>query len=51
MKDGGKDFSHLGWEELVERGERDGGDDFPKKGGNLINGCGLCVVLSSVKLW
>jgi hypothetical protein len=32
MKDGGKDFSHLGWDELVR--ERDGDDDFPKKGGN-----------------
>lgn len=46
MKDGGKDFSHLSWEELVERGERDGGDDFPKKDGNLINGWwALCGVV------
>jgi hypothetical protein len=42
----GKIFSHLGWEELVQRGERDGGDDFPKKGGNLINGWwALCGVV------
>jgi hypothetical protein len=32
MKDGGKDFSHVGWEELV--GGRDGGDDVPRKNGN-----------------
>jgi hypothetical protein len=43
MKDGGKYFSHLGWEELV--GGRDGGEDFPRKGWELINGWALCGVV------